>query len=314
MPLASVGSNKNEGSVSSPENKARIFLAARTLQCRPPHGAPPLLPALHGVQLPGRHGHLPHLPLRGGRRAAPHQPLLLRRLAALRAPGLPAAVDQELRHPLLRALQVPLHHALQDQALQEVGEAGDVAGGAAQGSLFHHVPRGGHNVRGVVPVRADRPHGRGDALGGAGVAVLDQADRGGHRLHGGTRLHVRAVQDVRAAVQAVARLQPHHLRAERAGEVRQPAAAGGLLCGRAHGGGAGQERGEALLARGGGVPQLQDQQLGQRGQRAGMRRAGRRGRPAPPARRGDGLHQDHPHLGDGQRPGQRRPSPGPPPQ
>lgn len=107
-----------------------------------------------------------------------------------------------------------------------VGEAGDVARRAAQGSVFDHVSRGGHNVRGVVPVRADRAHRRGNADRCAGVALLDQADRGGHRLHRRTRLHVRPVQDVRAALQAVEGLQQNHLRAE-CPRKRTAATAGG---------------------------------------------------------------------------------------
>lgn len=89
--------------------------------CRPEHGtSAALLAAVDGVpQLAGRPGHLSHLPLRGRGRPASHLALLLRRLAALGAPVVPAAVDQELGHALLRALQVPVHHAHQDQALHE---------------------------------------------------------------------------------------------------------------------------------------------------------------------------------------------------
>lgn len=108
-----------------------------------------------------------------------------------------------------------------------MGEAGDVASGAAQGPVFDHLPRGGHNVRGVVPVRPDRTHRRGDANGGVGVAFLDQADRGGYRVHGWTRLYVRPVQDVRAAVQAVEGIQQDHIRAERTREGTAAAAAAG---------------------------------------------------------------------------------------
>lgn len=65
--------------------------------------------------------------------------------------------------------------------LASVGEAGDVPCGAAQGSLFHHVPCGCYHVRGVVPVRADRTHSRRDAERGARVALLDEAGGGGRR-------------------------------------------------------------------------------------------------------------------------------------
>lgn len=152
-------------------------------------------------------GHLQDLPLRGRCGNAPHRPLLLRRLAALRPPVMPAAVDQVLGHQDLRAVQVQFHHALKDQTVQQVGEAGHVGDGAAQDSLFCHLPRGGHHLRRVVPVCPHRTHHRGSPGGFSGVALLDQTDRGGHRLHGWPGVHVRAVQDVRAAVQEVACLQ-----------------------------------------------------------------------------------------------------------
>ncbi|GFR16980.1 hypothetical protein TNCT_10021 [Trichonephila clavata] len=108
---------------------------ARNLQCRvpdvSPHGSPPLLAAVDGVEFAGRGRHLPHLPLRGRRRAASHLTLLLRWVPALCSPVMPAAVDQELGHSVLRTVQVPVHHAHQDQTLQKVGEAGDVPCGAA---------------------------------------------------------------------------------------------------------------------------------------------------------------------------------------
>lgn len=44
--------------------------------------------------------------------------MLLFRLAQVRASGLPAALGPELRHEELRALQVPVRHADQDQTLQ----------------------------------------------------------------------------------------------------------------------------------------------------------------------------------------------------
>lgn len=84
-------------------------------------------------------GHLQDLPLRGRCGNAPHRPLLLRRLSALRTPVMPAAVDQVLGYQDLRAVQVQFHHALKDQTVQQVGEAGHVGDGAAQDSLFGHL-------------------------------------------------------------------------------------------------------------------------------------------------------------------------------
>lgn len=152
-------------------------------------------------------GHLQDLPLRGRCGNAPHRPLLLRRLSALRTPVMPAAVDQVLGYQDLRAVQVQFHHALKDQTVQQVGEAGHVGDGAAQDSLFGHLPRGGHHLRRVVPLRPHRTDHRGGPGGFPGVALLDQADCGGHRVHGGPGVHVRAVQDVRTTVQEVACLQ-----------------------------------------------------------------------------------------------------------
>lgn len=48
----------------------------------------------------------------------------------------------------------------------------------------------------------------------AGVALLDQADRGGHRLHGRPHLHVHPVQSLPAAMAPPQGLQPHHHGAE----------------------------------------------------------------------------------------------------
>lgn len=86
------------------------------------HGSPPLVATLDGVELWRRQlwsRHLSNLPLRGRPGPSPHLTLLLRRIATLRAPVVPAAMDQEFRHPVLRALQVPVYHAHQDQALQK---------------------------------------------------------------------------------------------------------------------------------------------------------------------------------------------------
>lgn len=106
-----------------------------------------------------------------------------------------------------------------------MGEAGDVTCRAAESSLLHHLPCGGDHMCCVVPVRADRTHRRGDAERGAGVALLDEADSCCHRLHRGTRLHVRPVQDVRAAVPQMEGLQQDHLRTERTRERWHGAAA-----------------------------------------------------------------------------------------
>lgn len=48
------------------------------------------------------------------------------------------------------------------------------------------------------------------------MAFLDQADCGGHRFHGRTRVHVCAMQDVRATVQEMACLQQGHICSKRA--------------------------------------------------------------------------------------------------
>lgn len=61
---------------------------------------------------------LKDMPLRGGIRSAPRLAVLLRRLAQVRAPGLPPALGAELGHEELRALQVPVRHANKDQAVQ----------------------------------------------------------------------------------------------------------------------------------------------------------------------------------------------------
>ncbi|GFV30006.1 hypothetical protein TNCV_3100831 [Trichonephila clavipes] len=91
--------------MDAPHLDVHSVFKTRNLQCRvpdvPPHGSPPLLAAVDSVQFAGRGRHLPHLPLRGRRRAAPHLTLLLRWVPALRAPVMPAAVDQELGHSVL---------------------------------------------------------------------------------------------------------------------------------------------------------------------------------------------------------------------
>ena len=55
------------------------------------------------------------LPLRKRGGHASDRALLLRRLAQVRAPRLPAALDQVVRHPALRAVQVPIHHGVQGE-------------------------------------------------------------------------------------------------------------------------------------------------------------------------------------------------------
>ena len=56
----------------------------------------------------------PHadLPLRRRGGDAADRALLLRRLAQVRPPGLPPALDQVLGHPQMRALQVHIHHGV----------------------------------------------------------------------------------------------------------------------------------------------------------------------------------------------------------
>jgi hypothetical protein len=55
-------------------------------------------------------------------------PLPLHRKPPLRAPVLPAAVDKELRHPLLRALQIRVHHGDQAEAFEEGAWGGSPTG------------------------------------------------------------------------------------------------------------------------------------------------------------------------------------------
>lgn len=77
-----------------------------------------------------------------------------------------------------------------------VGETSDVRRGETKDNMFCDIPCDCHHVRHLVALCADRQNHGGGRTGGIRLAVLDQADRGRHRLHWRPRFHVRPVQNV----------------------------------------------------------------------------------------------------------------------
>ena len=121
--------------------------------------------------------------------------------------------------------------------LWAVGATGHVHGGEAEDHLLGDVSHHCHHLRHLVALCAHRPHHGGGLQWQPGLAFLDQADRGGHRLHGGTGVYVRAVQDVRPADAALALLQQGHTHRERARDGGVPSERSGQDQGQDGGGG-----------------------------------------------------------------------------
>uniref|UniRef100_A0A8D8J656 (northern house mosquito) hypothetical protein n=1 Tax=Culex pipiens TaxID=7175 RepID=A0A8D8J656_CULPI len=101
-----------------------------------------------------------------------------------------------VRDERVRAVQVPVHHAHQDQAVQRVAQPGDVRRGAAAPLLCGVVPLCGGPMRHLVAVCADRAGRRRGAAWPHWVALLDEAGRGDGGADRRRRLHVHPVQAV----------------------------------------------------------------------------------------------------------------------
>ncbi|KRZ43662.1 E3 ubiquitin-protein ligase MARCH8, partial [Trichinella pseudospiralis] len=89
--------------------------------------------------------------------------------------------------------------------------------GTAENILLSCLPRHRDHLRRLVIVRADRPHCRGNSRRSLGLAILDQADCGGDRLHRRLGVHVCPVQNVRAIVPTLESLQQGDLRGQLSG-------------------------------------------------------------------------------------------------
>ena len=95
-----------------------------------------------------------------------------------------------------------------------MAEAGDEYDGTTQDHVLGDVSHHCDHMRHLVVVRAHRPHDRRDPRRRPRMAVLDKVDRCRDWIHRRTRVHVRSVQDVRTAMSAMARIQPHHIYTE----------------------------------------------------------------------------------------------------
>ncbi|KRX15717.1 hypothetical protein T07_12583, partial [Trichinella nelsoni] len=143
--------------------------------------------------------------------------LLLQRHVEVCAPEVLAAVDQIVADQSLRSVPIQLYHADQSEAIPQVGKVGHKFGGTAENILLSCLPRHRDHLRRLVVVRADRPHCRGNSRRSLGLAILDQTDRRGDRLHRRPGVHVRPVQNVRATVPPLESLQQGDLRGQLSG-------------------------------------------------------------------------------------------------
>ncbi|KRZ02542.1 hypothetical protein T11_5838, partial [Trichinella zimbabwensis] len=160
---------------------------------------------------------LPHLPLRSGTGPTVDRTLLLQRHVEVRAPEVLAAVDQIFADQSLRSVPIQLYHADQSEAIPQVGKVGHKFRGTAENILLSCLPRHRDHLRRLVIVRADRPHCRRNSRRSLGLAILDQADRCGDRLHRRLGVHVCPVQNVRATVPTLESLQQGDLRGQLSG-------------------------------------------------------------------------------------------------
>lgn len=137
--------------------------------------------------------YLPDMPLRIGHTQSTPDTLLLLRKSQVRAPNLPTAMADSVGDECVRTVQVPLHHAHQDQAVQRVAQSGDVRGGTAAAVLCGSISLCRSPVCDMVPVRAHRTGCRGGAPRTDWVALLDQAGRGDGGPDRRGRFHVHPV-------------------------------------------------------------------------------------------------------------------------
>ncbi|KRY46352.1 E3 ubiquitin-protein ligase MARCH8 [Trichinella britovi] len=118
--------------------------------------------------------------------------------------------------------RIPIHSSVvvvkpTDTDSLGVGKVGHKFSGTAENILLSCLPRHRDHLRRLVVVRADRPHCRGNSRRSLGLAILDQTDRRGDRLHRRPGVHVCPVQNVRATVPPLESLQQGDLRGQLSG-------------------------------------------------------------------------------------------------
>lgn len=127
-------------------------------------------------------------------------------------------MDQGVGHASLRALQVRVHHAREDEAILGVGEARNVGTRSTKVMVRRCFSHSHGALRRVVALRARREIGRGGATRLGRLALLDQTDRRRDRLDRRFGIYVHSVQSVHHALPAMACVQQSHFHTERSRE------------------------------------------------------------------------------------------------